>query len=281
MASREELEQAAALPSLSVEMYERMGKDRMSGPLVSIVLPTYNGERYLADAVESCVEQTYDKWELIIVDDASKDRTPDIIAAYVKKDSRIRSFRHRENCKLPAALNTGFAHARGDLLTWTSDDNLYREEALSVMVEHLDNNPSVDIVYCDFSLIDDSGDLIGHVVNREPDRLSYGNCCGACFLYRVSVQEALGGYNEDLFLAEDYDFWLRASATFTLHHLSCDLYLSRVHPDSLSSTQADGRDRPENHQPPITCEKYVSAQPVGMGRHPESLPAGLDRAREP
>ena len=88
-------------------------------PLVSIVLPTHNGARYLEQAVQSCLDQTYRNWELIIVDDASTDETPALIARLVAADSRIRSIRNEVNQKLPGALNTGFAQARGEYLTWT------------------------------------------------------------------------------------------------------------------------------------------------------------------
>jgi cellulose synthase/poly-beta-1,6-N-acetylglucosamine synthase-like glycosyltransferase len=73
---------------------------------VSIVLPTYNGSRFLSAAIQSCLDQTFRNWELIVVDDASTDQSPEIIAAYRAKDSRIRSVRHETNKKLPAAQRT-------------------------------------------------------------------------------------------------------------------------------------------------------------------------------
>src|SRR5687768_16352258 len=104
------------------------------GPLVSIVLPTYNGCRYLCESIDSCRKQTYPHWELILVDDCSTDDTPRIMAEAVRSDARIRSVRHETNKKLPSGLNTGFRLAKGDYLTWTSDDNCYRPEALAEMV---------------------------------------------------------------------------------------------------------------------------------------------------
>jgi len=207
-------------------------------PLVSIVLPTYNGASgYLDEAVQSCLDQTYSNWELIIVDDASTDDTPAHIAQYVAKDSRIRSVRHETNRKLPAALNTGFSRAKGEYLTWTSDDNCYRPNALAEMVEFLKSRPEVGIVYTDFTVIDQTGNPVQSVAVSEMGNLVTGNCIGPCFLYRRSIQERLGGYAEDLHLAEDYDFWLRASACFQLQPLHKDLYLYRRHSYSLTSLQ--------------------------------------------
>src|SRR4051794_6743497 len=105
--------------------------------LASIVLPTYNGSKYLASAIESCLAQTYRNFELILVDDCSKDATPEIIANYAARDSRVRSIRHETNQHLPGGLNTGHKAARGEFLTWTSDDNLLRPDFLAEMVGFL------------------------------------------------------------------------------------------------------------------------------------------------
>lgn len=204
-------------------------------PLVSIVLPTHNGARYLKQAITSCIGQSYTLWELIIVDDASTDNTAEIIAAYQNTDVRIKSVRHHENKRLPAALNNGFAIARGRYYTWISDDNCFRDNAIGEMVKFLEDFPEVDVVYADYSNMDEDGNAIAHVTVGEPDKLFCGNCIGACFLYKKEVHQKLNGYAEDLFLAEDYDFWLRAYAIFTLRPLHRDLYRYRIHSASLTS----------------------------------------------
>ena len=205
-------------------------------PLISIVLPTYNGSRYLDQSVQSCLDQTYTHWELIIVDDASTDDTPQRIARYVARDGRIRAIRHPTNQKLPAALNTGFAHARGAYFTWTSDDNLYRPEALAKMLHFLESHPTVDVVYTDYTLIDETGQALRSVAAQEREWLLRGNYVGPCFLYRRKVQEKVGDYAQDLFLAEDYEFWLRVSMFFEMRPLHEDLYLYRLHSASLTTT---------------------------------------------
>ncbi len=208
-------------------------------PLVSIVLPTYNGERYLAQSIESCISQTYLNWELIIVDDASTDSTPNIIQKYVDSDNRIFCIKHNTNRKLSAALNTGFIVARGTYLTWTSDDNCYHQEAIARMVEYLECNPDTDLVYADYDIIDKQSNILEHVRVRRPDELWKANCIGACFLYRRIIYDKLGGYKDEVFLAEDYDYWLRASITFKLEPLHQSLYLYRVHDSSLTSKEKE------------------------------------------
>ena len=80
--------------------------------LISIVLPVYNGEAYLADSIESILRQTYENWELIIVNDCSTDHTLEIAESYQKRDPRIRVFSNERNLKLPHTLNAGYAEAR-------------------------------------------------------------------------------------------------------------------------------------------------------------------------
>ncbi len=211
----------------------------MQEPLVTIVLPTYNGSRFLEEAIGSCLAQSYTGFELIIVDDASTDSTPQIIARFQELDRRIRSVRHATNLGLPAALNTGFAISRGELLTWTSDDNLYRPNALAVLVDFMKCNPEFDIVYAGFSYVNDQGKVIGRHPALPVEELTYRNTVGACFLYRRIVYEKLGGYDVNAVQVEDYDFWLRALGSFRFHALAEDLYFYRVHKAALSHQDTD------------------------------------------
>jgi len=211
--------------------------------LVSIVLPTHNGERYLATAIESVVAQTYPDWELVLVDDASTDRTPQIVAEAASKDRRIRPIRHEENRKLPAALNTGFEAARGAYLGWTSDDNLYRPGAIEAMARFLDERPEIGMVYADYTTIDDEGRVTGRVRAFPPECLAYLNAVGPCMLYRRAVLENVGPYAADVFTAEDYEYWIRVAKRFAIAPMHEDLYLYRFHGGSLSARQQERVER--------------------------------------
>jgi glycosyltransferase involved in cell wall biosynthesis len=217
-----------------------------SQPLVSIVLPTYNGSRYLSEAIASILAQGYERWELVVVDDASTDTTPEIVASFARKDPRIRAARNSENRRLPGSLNVGCSLASGDLLTWTSDDNWYYPEAIGALVEWLLSHPEIGVVYGDFTEVSGDGTFRRHVTRRDAAALAFYNVIGPCFLYRRAVQQQLGGYAEDMFLAEDYDFWLRASRYFRFGRLAQDLYGYRVHEGSLSHTK--GRAVAEAHE---------------------------------
>lgn len=210
-------------------------------PLISIVLPVYNGARYLPESLASVVAQTYPHWELICVDDCSTDETPAILAEWAARDSRIRVIRHERNKRLPGALNTGFAAATGDLFSWTSDDNHYRPEALATLAQRLQAESAVSFAYSDFAQMDEDGRITGVTVAPSPEGLVSGNNGLASFLYRRSVYERVGDYAADLFLAEDYDYWLRIlAAGFTLTPIHETLYEYRHHSHSLTDAYREG-----------------------------------------
>ncbi len=205
--------------------------------MVSVILPTYNGSEFIRNSINSVLSQSYSDLELIIVDDHSTDDTPAIVDEIAESDSRVRVIHNETNKKLPASLNIGFSYASGDYLTWTSDDNYFAPEAVKKMVDILEKKLNVDIVYTDYDLIDVEGNIIGDVCHREHTNIYEENIVGACFLYRRAVQEKLKGYDETLFLAEDYDFWLRAKKYFNYMPLYEKLYYYRVHGKSLTGSR--------------------------------------------
>lgn len=209
------------------------------GPLISIVLPTYNGSKYISESIQSCIDQSYHNWELIVVDDKSTDNTAEIVLAYVTKDPRIKLIRHEQNKKLPGALNTGFSHSKGEYLTWTSDDNLYEPEALQLMVDYLQLHAACGMVYCDMKLIDEKGGIVGEASMKQPEQLDVGNCIGACFMYRRSIYEIVGSYADDMFLVEDYEYWLRVRRHSSMHYLDgVAPYRYRTHCGSLTAKRS-------------------------------------------
>jgi glycosyltransferase involved in cell wall biosynthesis len=212
----------------------------MNTPLVSIILPTYNGSRFIRKSIESCLAQTMSDFELIVVNDCSTDNTPSIVEGYAARDSRVRLLNNPFNKKLPLSLNTGFEAAAGKYFTWTSDDNFYAPEALQKMVEVLERDEAIDLVYCDYQLIDDNDVIRGERrfgdVNQS---FTKWLGAGACFLYRRAVHAANNGYNPGAFLIEDYDFFVRAFLRFRFHYLpTTALYFYREHGASLTATQS-------------------------------------------
>ena len=219
-----------------------------------MVLPTYNGAENIEKAIKSVLNQSYRNLELIVVNDCSTDGTLDIILGFARIDSRVKIVNNEINKRLPRALNAGFKVASGDYWTWTSDDNTFHDNALQVMADYLDQNEEVDLVYTDYSVKYMDGRLRNVENKPSPDALRYFNTIGACFLYRRQLAERIGEYDPSMFLAEDYEFWIRAYLNGYLHHLSENLYDYGWHDKSLTST----RKSEIRHQTFLAKEKHFS-----------------------
>lgn len=128
----------------------------MEGTLISIIVPVYNAEKYLDACVESIIRQTYTNWELILVDDGSKDESPEICDRWSKIDSRIKVI-HQSNGGASAARNTGLAAAKGDYIGFVDADDLISENMYSVLVDAL-RNTEKKIVSCAYVRVFPSGE---------------------------------------------------------------------------------------------------------------------------
>ena len=226
-------------------------------PQISIVLPSYNRADYLKQAIEGCLAQTYTNFELIIVDDCSEDKSFEIAKSYADQDSRIQVIRNENNKKLPTTLNIGFQKAKGQYLTWTSDDNLYHPQALEKMSSILDKMQDIGLAYADYTLIDQNGKIGKRLYQEPPEFLPIRDCVGACFLYRKEIADQVGPYNEQMFLVEDYEYWLRFGLVTKLFHIKESLYFYRVHEQSLTKTRKEEIRKAKNILKEIYTPKYT------------------------
>ena len=139
-----------------------------STPLVSIVIPVYNGARYVGQAIESALGQDYPSIEVIVVNDGSTDegRTREAIAPYLP---RVRYF-EKPNGGVASALNFGIAQMRGGYLSWLSHDDLYRSDKVSRQVARMSELESEAILYTDFDIVDENGNRVSRV--RVPAAVS-------------------------------------------------------------------------------------------------------------
>lgn len=206
--------------------------------LISIVLPVYNGEKYLRESIDSVLAQTYKNWELLIVDDCSTDSSAAIAKEYASKDRRIYYYRNEKNLRLPRNLNKGFRLAKGDYLTWTSDDNKFKPTALEKMYDALKNNQNAQFVFASCRVINSEGEEIEYIMvdDKRKKQIVGHNVVGACFMYTRKAYEEVGEYNPDFTLVEDYDYWQRIYAKFNAVAISDILYEYRWHDGALTST---------------------------------------------
>ena len=204
--------------------------------VVSIVMPVYNGEKYLRKSIDSVMKQTFKDWELIIVDDCSIDSSPEIMSEYAELDDRIKVVHNVVNSKIPTSLNNGFEKASGNYYTWTSDDNLYEKNAIEKMVKYLDKHEDIGLVYSYMKFIDELGRETG-VFKAQPENIFSNNCIGACFMYRADIANRVGEYNPDCLLVEDYEYWLRIRNVSKIGYIDELLYQYRCHENSLTETK--------------------------------------------
>ena len=142
----------------------------MGTPLVSILLPTYNGARYIREAIDSVLAQNFSDFELIIIDDASVDGVSLIIEEYLAKDARVVSYRNDKNMKLVTTLNVGLQVARGQYIARIDDDDIWNSrEKLQKQVEILECSPRVAIVGTFGYIIDEESKRTGQCIMHHTD----------------------------------------------------------------------------------------------------------------
>lgn len=213
-------------------------------PLVSIVIPVYNGNDFVDQAIRSAQAQTYSHYEIIVVNDGSSDngKTAEICKSY---GSGIRYF-EKENGGVSTALNFAIQEMKGDYFSWLSHDDLYLPEKLERQIEALsrisEEQRESCILYCDVSLIDDQCNRLGKVLhfNSTPflqNILLECNLNGCSLLVPKKAFQKVGTFNISLKTVQDIDLWSRMFlAGFTFVRIPEVLVLSRIHANQASKT---------------------------------------------
>jgi len=205
----------------------------VTGPLVSIVVPTYNRADMLPRAVHAALRQTHRQLEVIVVNDGSSDGTADVMNGLADTDARVATYTKR-NGGIADTLNFGFARARGGYLTWTSDDNWYEEDAIQGLVEFLEGHPEVAFAYTDMKAVDAHANVTGIMQASDPKDIFGTGYLSACFLYRREVMEQVGTYDPRWPRSQDRDFWIRVSRRFRMERIAATPYRYLRHDESMS-----------------------------------------------
>lgn len=252
-------------------------------PLVSIVIPVYNGSNYMAEAIDSALAQTYDNIEVIVVNDGSKDegKSDEIARNYGDK---IRYF-PKENGGSSSALNEGIKNMQGQWFSWLSHDDLYYKDKVKNQVEYLNNLIDSGIAEedlykhilftaCDF--INGEGKLIkksrfenekalsdkisalkgNEYLICEPTKYNFYGC--GCLINKKAFDE-VGGFDEKLRLINDLDMWYRLYAGgFKLHYMPEALTIGRIHKGQISRSIGFSYHNPEQDMLWKRSLKYLS-----------------------
>lgn len=221
-------------------------------PQISILLPVYNGEKYLSIAMESVLAQTFDDFELIVVDDCSTDRSKDIIRQIASKDKRVRVFNNAENKGLFANYNRCLELAKGQYIKPFAQDDSLSPNALARMFEVLEADKTIALVSCARDLLDADGGLIEtkapfpdnrRVRGREVilyNLLSLSNWVGepSTVMYRRSAEQ--GGFDTELFHAGDLEMWFRILLNGDYFYINETLATFRRHAEGATSKNLVG-----------------------------------------
>ena len=190
-------------------------------PIVSVILPTYNREKLLPRAVDSVLKQTFEKWELLIVDDGSEDNTYEYVNKFISNDKRIKCVK-QQNMKLPIALNNGIALASGKYVTFLGSDDEYLPEHLELRVKILEENPDVDFLHGGVKII---GNPYVPDKNDITKKIHLDKCViGGTFFAKREVFIKLNGF-KNIFYSEDSEFFERAEKIFTVRKVDFKTYV--------------------------------------------------------
>lgn len=207
---------------------------------ISILMPTYNVETFVEEAVRSILSQTYQNFELIVVDDCSTDNTFTILQDLAEEDDRIILEHNEKNSKICVTLNKAWSLAKGDFIARMDGDDISMPERLSVLLSFLNDHPDIDLVGSQVISIREDGEVISKKQYlRTPEFIKRGNKYGPAVVHiwmaRREVYEALNGYRNIPF-AEDYDFLLRGeSAGFKYANVEEYLYKVRIRSGNTGS----------------------------------------------
>ena len=206
-------------------------------PNVSVIMSVYNGEKYLREAIDSILNQTFTDFEFIIINDGSTDGTREILESY--SDSRIRLI-HQENIGLTKSLNRGLKLARGEYIARQDADDVSYPERLSYQVVFIEKRPDVVLVGTHASFIDQRGTEFS--VWRPPathdairkQMLKGNSFCHGSVIFRKECLNTVGSYREQFRYTQDYDLWFRISDQYEVANIERILYKFRRNSHTIS-----------------------------------------------
>ncbi|WP_080843998.1 glycosyltransferase family 2 protein [Cytobacillus gottheilii] len=227
--------------------------------MISVILPVYNGQKYIRESIESVIQQDYIDWELLIIDDGSTDNTASIIKDYINEKIH---YHYQLNQGPSAARNYGISLSKGEYIAFIDADDLYMSDKLSEQLQFIEKNPETQIVYCDARVVNNSLDQINvlkseGLFNNKEDFL-------AQLLFRqiVPLPQAMLlkkdcfkklRYNENYINAEDYDLTIELAKLFKFGYLARELYVYRRHENNLTNS----------HEKQVQAEKKI-IQNIGI-----------------
>lgn len=225
-------------------------------PLVSVITPAYNHEKFISDTIESVINQTYQNWEMLVVDDCSTDGSWEIIQEWTKKDSRIKAFRNNENKGLIPNWEFLTDNSKGNYIAFLEGDDYFCKDNLKKKIEIFEKYPDLGMVYCNFSIVNESGvDIMKNYYSKQEIK-TFRNEKIKPEEYLLSSLAPFSTYSQimitrevikntglprsldqeaKIFLPSDWDFNFRTSINNKIYFVDEDLLKYRKHSSNNSS----------------------------------------------
>lgn len=217
--------------------------------LVSVIMPIYNCENFIGYAVESVINQTYDSWELILVDDASTDNSFDIIKKYANKDSRIRFIRFNKNSGAAVARNKAIEVAKGRFIAFLDCDDMWKKEKLEKQIKFMVDN-DIAFSYSNFEVVSEDGKNLNKLISPKNEldykKMLKGNSIGC--LTVIIDKDKIGEFKMPLIKkGQDYATWLSIlKEGYKAHKIDESLAVYRRRKNSLSGNMVSSLKRTWN-----------------------------------
>ncbi len=199
----------------------------MKNTLISVILPTYNGSKYISKSIESVLIQTYNNFELIIINDASTDNVEDIIFNYQKKDTRIIYIKNKLNLEKSKSKNLGVKYSKWVYISFIDDDDIWSDnEKLKKQVNFLIQNKNYWLVWTNAITINENNEQVWKIIVKNNDKdirnnlLITNQFVHSSILMKKNLFLKLWWFNNNMNLCEDYDLWLRVWKITKMYNLS-------------------------------------------------------------
>ncbi|MFH0794399.1 MAG: glycosyltransferase [bacterium] len=217
--------------------------DKQYEVMCSVVIPVLNRVKFIGNAIQKVIDGKYQDFEVVVVDNGSKDGTQDIVRQFEAKDPRIRLIQHNGHC-IADALNTGIRAARGKYICQLDSDDEYTPETLQFVADHMESHPNCGLSISYYELMDEAGTplpefgVIKHLEFTRNNILRVDGA-GALRVFPKVVLEEFGLYDEKNYgnFGEDYDMVLKVSEKYDVDRLHAVLYRYRRHPDNTDVTR--------------------------------------------
>jgi glycosyltransferase involved in cell wall biosynthesis len=203
---------------------------------VSVIIPTYNSEDYINEAIKSVLSQTYKNYEIIIVDDGSSDNTATLLKKY---QGRLKYF-YQNNQGSAAARNLGLNNSSGEFIAFLDSDDVWFPEKLEKQVRIMKENPRLAFVFAAAYMVNESGEIVKCWDNKNEPTMDFKRLyeknfiCTSTVLLRRYCLERIGNFDENLKMSQDWDLWLRLAKKFEFKFICQPLINYRMHSNNIT-----------------------------------------------